>query len=154
MGKYSQLAEELLKAHKFRSPADAESIVEEATTALRELEAENEELAMDNELLKQGVNPVVYCELCGSCGEDGCCPPERCLLRKAEAQQDRLRDIYDYVAVELHKAEKENEELRTKYAELIFAVQNAYPGETRHQTALRYIQRAEKQYNSPEVHNE
>ena len=33
--------------------------------------------------------------------------------------------------------------LRGLYEELLFAVGNKYPGETRHQTALRYIQQAE-----------
>ncbi len=37
----------------------------------------------------------------------------------------------------------ECERLRAAYNELLFAVGNKYPGETRHQTALRYIQQAE-----------
>jgi hypothetical protein len=32
----------------------------------------------------------------------------------------------------------------TKYPELIYAVGKKYPGETRHETALRYIRRAEE----------
>ena len=31
----------------------------------------------------------------------------------------------------------------SKYFELIMAVENKYPGESRHQTALRYIKEAE-----------
>jgi hypothetical protein len=31
-----------------------------------------------------------------------------------------------------------------KYDELLFAVGNKYPGETRHETALRYIRQAEQ----------
>ena len=34
-------------------------------------------------------------------------------------------------------------ELERKYNELIYAVQKKYPNETRHETALRYIQEAE-----------
>lgn len=34
--------------------------------------------------------------------------------------------------------------LEAKYMELIMAVGNKYPGETRHQTALRYIRQAEQ----------
>lgn len=34
-------------------------------------------------------------------------------------------------------------ELQAKYNELLFAVARAFPGESRHQTALRYITRAE-----------
>jgi hypothetical protein len=33
--------------------------------------------------------------------------------------------------------------LRALYEQLLYAVGNKYPGETRHQTALRYIQQAE-----------
>jgi hypothetical protein len=43
----------------------------------------------------------------------------------------RYVDASDYAALE------------AKYHELIMAVGNAYPDETRHQTALRYIQQAE-----------
>ena len=35
------------------------------------------------------------------------------------------------------------------YNELLFAVGNKYPNETRHQTALRYIQQAEMKSNQP-----
>lgn len=38
----------------------------------------------------------------------------------------------------------ENEEIRNKYYELMFAVGNKYKGETRHETALRYIRQAEE----------
>lgn len=38
-------------------------------------------------------------------------------------------------------------ELREKYHELLYAVGNAYPGETRHQTALRYIVEREARTN-------
>lgn len=34
-------------------------------------------------------------------------------------------------------------EIVDKYAELIFAVERAFPGESRHETALRYIRHAE-----------
>lgn len=36
-----------------------------------------------------------------------------------------------------------------KYAELIYAVGNKYPGETRHETALRYIRQAENRDLGP-----
>lgn len=38
----------------------------------------------------------------------------------------------------------ECEELRGKYNELIFAVVNKYPNESRHETALRYIRQADR----------
>jgi DNA repair ATPase RecN len=40
-------------------------------------------------------------------------------------------------------AKAEVQRLRAAYDELIMAVARKYPGESRHQTALRYIQRAE-----------
>jgi hypothetical protein len=39
--------------------------------------------------------------------------------------------------------------LQKKYNELIMAVGNKYPNETRHETALRYIQQAERTNNQP-----
>lgn len=39
--------------------------------------------------------------------------------------------------------ERENAELRRKYNELIMHVGNKYPGESRHETVLRYITQAE-----------
>lgn len=44
---------------------------------------------------------------------------------------------------------KENERLREKYNELLFSVESKFPNETRHQTALRYIQQAERRCNGP-----
>lgn len=41
------------------------------------------------------------------------------------------------------------DELQTKYNELIYAVGQVHEGETRHETALRYILEAEKQDNEP-----
>ena len=40
--------------------------------------------------------------------------------------------------------ERELERVRKLYNELLHAVARKYPGETRHQTALRYIQQAER----------
>ena len=53
--------------------------------------------------------------------------------------------VPDYRTPEERKATDAAEltRLRGLYEELLFAVGNKYPGETRHQTALRYIQRAE-----------
>ena len=50
---------------------------------------------------------------------------------------------------ELQTLRDERDRLRRDYDELIMAVGNKYPGETRHQTALRYIQRAEEPSNVP-----
>lgn len=40
-----------------------------------------------------------------------------------------------------------SERIEEKYYELLYAVARAFPGETRHQTALRYIQQAERASN-------
>jgi len=39
--------------------------------------------------------------------------------------------------------QEKHAELQRKYDELIYAVGNKYPGESRHETALRYIQERE-----------
>ncbi len=43
------------------------------------------------------------------------------------------------------------QELRGKYNELLLAVQKVIPGETRHETALRYLKQAEQQDNAPQA---
>lgn len=45
---------------------------------------------------------------------------------------------------------REVSELREKYNELIYAVASKFPDETRHETALRYIQQAEKNDSDPQ----
>lgn len=42
-----------------------------------------------------------------------------------------------------NRARRERDEMTDKYNELLFAVGLKFPGETRHQTALRYIKQAE-----------
>ncbi len=46
---------------------------------------------------------------------------------------------YDQIAAELRRLH----EVEGRYHELLYAVSNAYAGESRHQTALRYIQQSE-----------
>ena len=46
--------------------------------------------------------------------------------------------------------EQEIKEIKDKYYELIMAVGNKYDGETRHQTALRYIKTAESSSDEQE----
>jgi hypothetical protein len=45
--------------------------------------------------------------------------------------------------------EQEMKEIKDKYYELILAVGNKYDGETRHQTALKYIRKAESNIGEP-----
>lgn len=44
---------------------------------------------------------------------------------------------------------KELEAISAKYHELLYQVSMKFPNETRHETALRYLKRAENQSNSP-----
>jgi len=46
----------------------------------------------------------------------------------------------------------EKKDISEKYSELIMSVGNKYEGETRHQTALKYIQRAENNYPTDQEH--
>ena len=34
----------------------------------------------------------LYCTTCGSCGEDGCCPPHRCYNTRLDQAAELLRD--------------------------------------------------------------
>ena len=59
-------------------------------------------------------------------------------IEQLEAENDSLR--------QLHTAQmEENERLREQYYELIWAVANKHPDESRHETALRYITERENQ---------
>ena len=58
---------------------------------------------------------------------------------------DMAPDITDADVRGLCRAVLDAEEVNRKYHELLSAVGNKYPDETRHQTALRYIQQFESQ---------
>ncbi|AEC53001.1 hypothetical protein SCRM01_054 [Synechococcus phage S-CRM01] len=45
----------------------------------------------------------------------------------------------------------DNTDYKKLYLELIYLVQCKWPGETRHETAARYIQQAENQNNSSQL---
>lgn len=55
-----------------------------------------------------------------------------------------LRAAADARIAEAKTDAKELETIRAAYNELLFAVGSKYPGETRHETALRYIRQAEE----------
>lgn len=38
----------------------------------------------------------IYCQLCGSCGESGCCPPRKCLYADAYIS-DLQRDVQEVI---------------------------------------------------------
>lgn len=68
-------------------------------------------------------------KICGNCGKNG--------LRN----YIKLSSVQSFISTLL--AERDAE-VRKKYDELIIAVDSKYPNETRHETALRYIQNAER----------
>jgi hypothetical protein len=55
----------------------------------------------------------------------------------------REEEVIDGLLDKIEALKAERDALRDLYNELLFAVGNAYPNETRHQTALRYIKQAE-----------
>lgn len=74
--------------------------------------------------------------------------------RQSDALEAQLADTeasrQEYIRL-FHEQERENDELEKKYSavssaynELIMAVGRKFPGEIRHDTALRYIKRAEE----------
>lgn len=69
-----------------------------------------------------------------------------------EALRQALPDFLKYVATGpdgqygqsvVYLPGREAADIRSKYDELIYAVESAFPNETRHETALRYIREAE-----------
>ena len=58
--------------------------------------------------------------------------------------------MYCKAQEEIAKQQAEIDELKGKYYELLYAVANKFPDETRHQTALRYIQNAENTVDQTE----
>lgn len=77
------------------------------------------------------------------------------LMREIEASMCNIvDDIGTYISQKDFEVIKSalNEHTKTSrlYYELIMNVGNAYPGETRHQTALRYIKNAERLDGTPE----
>jgi hypothetical protein len=48
------------------------------------------------------------------------------------------------VSIVAHFAAKEVAKIQLQYGELLFAVEDKFPGETRHQTALRFIRERQR----------
>lgn len=61
---------------------------------------------------------------------------------------DPVADVLRDAADTIDERSKLAEERGRKYYELIYAVSMKHPGETRHETALKYIRRAEEPNNS------
>ena len=70
--------------------------------------------------------------------------------RTTQPEEKRIALRQGYVSlVSLRQLVAENERLSKEYYELIFAVASKCPGETRHETALRYIQERERRVSGP-----
>ena len=66
-------------------------------------------------------------------------------IRQAVSSGDFVRHVRpDGAQSVVYLPGREVEELRAKYHELVFAVSRKHDGETRHDTALRYIREAEE----------
>lgn len=79
-----------------------------------------------------------------------CLPPSAVLaygdiaMTVARAVRHRMDGRpFDYLRREIQGG------LQEKYNELLYEVQNKYPGETRHETALRHIRQGEKPQDNP-----
>jgi hypothetical protein len=62
----------------------------------------------------------------------------------------RPADKAALAAIDAALAEPEPDAIAAKYNELLMAVAQKHPDETRHETALRYITQAENQSNAPD----
>jgi len=73
------------------------------------------------------------------------------VIRQAIASGDIMRHVsHDGAAQAVtYIPRREIERLRAQYYELIYAVATKHDGETRHETALRYIQEREKRIEGP-----
>lgn len=59
-------------------------------------------------------------------------------------EKDDHKYFFEVINLKIYKnVEHEIEELKQKYNELLYAVGNKYPNESRHQTAFKYIRQAE-----------
>lgn len=68
------------------------------------------------------------------------CPNERLVMRDLRQRFTENAEQFDALMVEMLA---ENDRLRKLYDELIMEVATKHPGESRHETALRYIRSAE-----------
>lgn len=70
---------------------------------------------------------------------------ERKLVVELQSQQEfRAERIQLAICRATEALQKENEQLRKQYNELLYAVIRKFPNETRHETALRYINETEQ----------
>ena len=71
-------------------------------------------------------------------------------IRQAIASGDFMRNVTtDGRQAVIYIPRREAESLQTRYHELLFAVASKHEGETRHETALRYIRERESHTEGP-----
>lgn len=68
---------------RLRSNRPIPTLPHEAADRIEALEADIERLKVQ---LSVESEPSPYCPICGSCGDEGCCGPKRCLYPAAEWQ--------------------------------------------------------------------
>src|SRR5208337_3961328 len=83
------------------------------------------------------------CSECKTVGDLRKCLARECIVHHAWIVEELARQI-DLLAEKLEEAEN----IKTLYGQLIFAVGKKFGGETRHETALRYIREREKDCGS------
>jgi len=98
---------------------EAMLVVESQEFKMAELRAEVERL--------RDIKEPVYCPTCGSCGEEGCCPPDKCQAfpclygensaqsyRELEDENERLQSAHTTVVKKYNLACAENERLSVR----------------------------------------
>ena len=66
------------------------------------------------------------------------------LVIQLEEERAEYKRCWSIERAERRKLEAENESLNKRYYGLLLSVESVHSGETRHETALRYIQEAEQ----------
>jgi hypothetical protein len=64
-------------------------------------------------------------------------------IARLKGEAESWEQVFDKTCEHLANAKTELDESKSNYMDLIMSVENAYPNETRHQTALRYIRERE-----------
>jgi len=73
----------------------------------------------------------------------------KCARPGCEEDEGRIDNYCSVYCRDIDELNIEIAQLDAKYNELIFSVANKYPDETRHETALRYIQEREQRVSGP-----
>ena len=121
-----------------------------ATAVAQRVQAEQERDAIQETLAAvEHEVAIVYCHITGS-RISKCNTLASVVI--SEADDFVQKDIDEAVKEAAEQAEARVAALEGQYYELLYAVANKYPDETRHQTALRYIRQAEAPCNKAKAH--